>query len=395
MKLNSIINRYIFKELFPIFFVSVVFFLFLFLMARMLYIVNLIMNYNLSFKAVMMIVVLTLPSFLTYILPLSVMMSILLTTLRLSGDNEILALKTSGLSLYQLLPPVITFCVLGVAATMLMTIVIIPKTQGILISTMARQIAGNANVGLKEQTFNTNIENVIIYAGEIDTHTGSMRDIFIEDKSNPEMSVTVTAPRGLLLTDAETQMISLVLFNGEALQTNLKDKTANDMKFSKFELHYNLKEILGALDKAENNRSRKEMSLKELRDTIELTADLKNKTYYRAIVALADRFSMPFSCLFLGVLVFALGAQLQVNRKSFGLLLGFAFFLLYYILYSMGHSMAKKGQIDPWLGSWLPNLVIAVLAIYFLVQVARERELWVNKILMKLHIYIVSFGKQA
>lgn len=395
MKLNSIINRYIFKELFPIFFVSIIFFLFLFLMARMLYIVNLVMNYNLSFKAVMMIIALTLPSFLTYILPLSIMMSILLTTLRLSGDNEILALKTSGLSLYQLLPPVLTFCVMGVLVTMLMTIIIIPKTQGLLISTMARQIANNANIGLKEQTFNTNIENVIIYAGEIDTHNASMRDIFIEDKSNPEMSVTVTAPRGLLLTDVKTQVVSLVLFDGEILQTNLKNKTANDMKFSKFELHYDLKEILGVLDKAENNRSRKEMSLKELRNTIELTAELKNNTYYRAIVALVDRFSMPFSCLFLGVLVFALGAQLHVNRKSFGLLLGFVFFLLYYILYSMGHSMAKKGQIDPWLGSWLPNIVIGVLAVYFLVRVAREKELWINKILMKLHTYIVSFGKQA
>lgn len=395
MKLNSIINRYIFKELFPIFFVSVIFFLFLFLMARMLYIVNLVMNYNLSLKAIAVIIMLTLPSFLTYILPLSVMMSILLSTLRLSSDNEILALKTSGFSLYQLLPPVLAFCVLGVVLTMLMTIMIIPRTQGLLMSTMAQQIAANANVGLKEQTFNTNIENVIIYAGEIDTHTGNMYNIFIEDKSNPDVSVTVTAPRGLLLTDAESQTISLVLFDGEALQTNLKDKTANDVKFSKFELHYDLKDILGALQKAESNKNRKEMSLKELRKTIELTAELKDKTYYRAIVALADRFSFPFSCLFLGVLVFALGAQLHVNRKSFGLLLGFVFFLLYYILYSMGHSMAKKGQIDPWMGSWLSNIVIAVLAIYFLVKVAREKELWVNKILMKLYAYISSFGKQT
>lgn len=395
MKLNSIINRYIFKELFPIFFVSVIFFLFLFLMARMLYIVNLVINYNLSLKAIIIIIGLTLPSFLTYILPLSVMMSILLSTLRLSGDNEILALKTSGFSLYQLLPPVLAFCLLGVVLTMFMTIMIIPKTQGLLISTMTQQIAANANVGLKEQTFNTNIDNVIIYAGEIDTHSGSMSNIFIEDKSNPEVSVTVTAPRGLLLTDAGSQTISLVLFDGEALQTNLKDKTANDVKFSKFELHYDLKEILGVLEKAENNKNRKEMSLKELRKTIELTAELKDKNYYRAIVALADRFSFPFSCLFLGVLVFALGAQLHVNRKSFGLLLGFVFFLLYYVLYSMGHSMAKKGQIDPWMGSWLANVVFAVLAIYFLVQVAREKELLVNKILMKLYAYAASFGKQT
>lgn len=395
MKLNSIIYRYIFKELLPIFCVSVIFFLFLFLMARMLYIVNLIMNYNLSFRAVLSVVGLMLPSFLTYILPLSVMMSVMLTMLRLSSDNEILALKTSGLSLYKLLPPVLAFCVLGLAVTMLMTVVIIPKTQGMLFSTMAKQMAANVNIGLQEQTFNVAIENVTIYAGEIDSQTGLMRDIFIEDKSNPEMAVTVTAPRGILSTDAAAQVVSLVLFDGEALQTNIKNKTANNMRFTQFELHYDIKGLLGVLDDAENKKDRKEMSLKELRDTIELTADLKNRTYYRAMTALADRFSMPFACLFIGVLAFALGSQVHVNRKSFGALLGFMAFLLYYILYSMGHSMSKKGQIDPILGSWLPNIVIGVLAVYFLVQVAREKELWINKMLYKLNNYIVSFGKQV
>lgn len=395
MKLNTIINRYIFTEMFPVFFVSVIFFLFLFLMARMLYIVNLILNYDLSLAAVLSIVVLTLPSFLTYVLPLSVMMSVLLTTLRLSGDNEILAFKTSGLSLYQLLPPVIAFCLLGLIVTMFMTIAVIPKTQGMLLSTMAKQMADNINIGLKEQAFNAGIKDVVIYAGEIDPHTGSMRNIFIEDKSNPEMSVTLTAPRGFIVTDAAAKMVSLVLLDGEALRTNVKSKTSNDMKFTRFEVHYDLKELLGALDSADRQKSRKEMSLQELRKTIELTADLKNNTYYRARTALADRFSMPFACLFIGVLAFALGAQLHVNRKSFGLLLGFVFFLVYYILYSMGHSMAKKGQIDPWLGSWMPNIVIGILAVYFLVQVAREKELWINKMLLKLNAYMASFGKQA
>lgn len=395
MKFNSIINRYIFKELLPVFFVSVAFFLFLFLMARMLYIVNLVINYNLSFKAVVAVIALTLPSFLTYILPLSVMMSVMLTMLRFSSDNELLALKTSGLSLYKLLPPVLAFCILGLLVTMLMTIIIIPKTQGMLFATMAKQMAANVNIGLQEQTFNASIENVVIYAGKINPETGEMLDIFIEDKSNPEVALTVTAPRGKLSSDVGTKTISLVLYDGEALHTNVKNKTANDLKFTHFELHYDLKDILGALDSADKGRNRREMSLKELRDTIELTADLKNRTYYRAMTALADRFSMPFSCLFIGILAFALGAQLQVNRKSFGALLGFMAFLLYYILYSMGHSMAKKGQMDPWLGSWLPNIVIGVLAIYFLVQVAREKELWINKMLLKLNNYIVSFGKQV
>lgn len=394
MKLNSIINRYILREMLPVFFVSVVFFLFLFLMARMLYIVNLIMNYDLNFKAVIVIIGLTLPTFLTYIIPLSVMMAVLLTTLRLSGDNEILALKTSGLSLYHLLPPILTFCILGLVVTLVMTLFVIPKSQGMLISHTARLIASNVNVGLKAQTFNSNLsKDIVIYAGQIDPASGNMTDIFIEDKRNPEMSVTVSAPKGKLLSDSRAQMVSLLLYNGEILQTNIEDKSSNSLKFADYEMHFDLKELLSTLDNV-SEKDRKEMSIRELRDTIEMTAELKNRTYYRALVQLSDRFAMPFSCLFLGILVFALGAQLHVNRKSFGLLLGFIFFLLYYVLYSMGHSLAKKGQIIPWLGSWLPNIVICVLAVYFLIEVAREKELWINKVLLRIYSYMASFGKQ-
>lgn len=377
----------------PVFCISVMFFLFLFLMARMLYIVNLIMNYNLSFKGVMTIIALTLPSFLTYILPLSVMMSVLLTTLRLSTDNEILALKTSGVSMYQLLPPVLVFCFLGFVLTTFMTVIVVPRTQGMLFATMAQQVAENVNIGLQEQTFNTTIKDVVIYAGEIDPQSGTMRNVFIEDKSNPEVSVTVTAPRGIILTDREVKQVSLVLYNGEVVHTNVKNKTANDIKFTKFELHYDLKSLLTSLNEEDEGKDRREMSIQELRETIELTAELKDRTYYRALVALSDRFSMPFGCLIMGVLAFSLGGQLQVNRKSFGFLLGFIFFLLYYVLYSMGHSLAKKGQIIPWLGSWLPNMIVGVIAVYFLIQVAREKELWINKLLLKLYTYIVSFGK--
>ena len=93
MKTNSIINRYIFTEMIPLFVINVVFFTFIFLMTKILDITNLIVNYSLSLPAVFLVLVYSVPYFLVFVIPMSIMISILLTFLRLSNDNEIMPLK--------------------------------------------------------------------------------------------------------------------------------------------------------------------------------------------------------------------------------------------------------------------------------------------------------------
>ena len=83
MKLNSITNRYILKEMFVPFSINMFVFAFLFLMTQMIEIANWIVNYNLNIWAVLSIILFTMPTFLIFIIPMSVMMAILLTFLRL------------------------------------------------------------------------------------------------------------------------------------------------------------------------------------------------------------------------------------------------------------------------------------------------------------------------
>ena len=99
MKINSILNRYIFRELFAPFGVILIFFTFVFLMAEMLKITNLVVNYNVGLFTILQILALSTPFFFMFVIPMSVMMAILLTFLRMSSDNEILAMKTGGVNL--------------------------------------------------------------------------------------------------------------------------------------------------------------------------------------------------------------------------------------------------------------------------------------------------------
>ena len=75
MKINSIVNRYIFKEMILPFVINLCFLTFIFLMTKMLDITNLIVNYKVSFWSIVLILVYTMPFFLEFIIPMSIMMA--------------------------------------------------------------------------------------------------------------------------------------------------------------------------------------------------------------------------------------------------------------------------------------------------------------------------------
>ena len=102
MKFNSIINRYLLKEMLPPFIINVSFLLFIFIMTKILDITNYIVNYKISLLVVLSMLFYTLPFFLQFVIPMSLMIAVLLTFLRMSGDNEIIALRASGFSIYFL-----------------------------------------------------------------------------------------------------------------------------------------------------------------------------------------------------------------------------------------------------------------------------------------------------
>ncbi|MGD9017719.1 MAG: LptF/LptG family permease, partial [Desulfobacterales bacterium] len=104
--MKTVIHRYIWSELIPPFLVNLVFFIFIFIMAELLKIINLMVNYRAGVGSVGLIIVYAMPQFLMFILPMAAMMSVLLTLIRMTGDSEIVALKSGGVGIGCLVPPV-------------------------------------------------------------------------------------------------------------------------------------------------------------------------------------------------------------------------------------------------------------------------------------------------
>lgn len=390
MKTNSIIDRYLFKELFPPFLINLGFFTFVFLMARMLKITDLIVNYHVGLLIVLKILLYSIPYFLMYVVPMSTMMAVLLTFLRLSSDNEIIALKTGGVSLYRLLPPVLMFCLIGFLLAYFMAVYGMPRGRQVIKELTFKVFSSNLDIGLKERTFNDSFNGVMLYINKIDINNKTLIDVFIEDKRDEKMVSTVIAPKGKLFSESGNLAFHLKLYDGVINQVELDKHSAHSLSFDTYDLRLDLKKPLAAAGPQKGHR---EMSVSELRQYLE-KAPQKHAYYYKVLIEFHKKFSIPAACFAMGLLAVPLGIHSKRSKRSSGLILGLVFFLLYYLLLSAGFVFGETGAYPPLIGMWLPNVIMGGLGLFLLVRTASERPVQIGFLAQQVQRLMYRSGRK-
>ncbi len=321
-------------------------------MSQLLEIANMVVNYRVSMSSVLWMIIYSMPFFLQFTIPMSVMVTVLLTLLKLSFENEIIALTSSGIRISTLVPPIFLLCMIGCLCTGVMTLFGDPWGR-LSTKKMVHELAkANVTIGLKERVFVDTFKDMVIYIGNIDINQGELKNIFIEDHRNPKTMSTVTAPLGNLIHSKDKYMLVLRLFNGSIIQTDMNRQEVHSIYFSTYEIHLDFTEAEAALKKV--TKTRKEMSLKELSDYINAFPQ-KNREYFTAKVKWHEKFAIPFACFSLAFVSFPLGIQQLTRKKTARLGLGLVFFILYYIMLSAGWTLGETNMLPPLIALWMPN----------------------------------------
>ncbi len=370
MRINTIIHRYIFWELLPPFGISLIFFTFIFLMTRVIEIMNLIVNYRVGLSVIGWMILYTLPFFTVFIIPMSIMMSVLLTFLRLSGDNEILAFKNGGLSVYDLLPPVMLFCLVGAMLTASVILYGLPWGRMSIKKLMVQVATTSLDIGIKERTFNDSFKGVMLYVNKMDAKTKILSDVFIEDSRTPDAVITVVAPKGRMESNPDTHQFLLRLYEGTVNQVDVKSRSVNTVGFDTYDIHLDTRQATAVVKSGPKHPE--EMSLTEIRQYLAESTE-KDSEYYKTLMEFHKKFSMPFACIALGILATPLGIQSISSRRSFGISMGIFFFLIYYILLAAGWAFGKDGIYPPLVGMWVPNIVTTGVGILMLYRANHEK----------------------
>jgi lipopolysaccharide export system permease protein len=305
-------------------------------------------------------------------------MAILLTFLRLSSDKELVALKAGGVNIYGLIPPVLLFCVMGIALSSIMTVYGMPWGTISTKTLTFRVAASHVDAGLKERTFNDSFKDVMLYINKIDLKKKILKDVFIEDKRSQNIVSTVMAPKGTLISEPDKLEIHLKLYNGAINQVDLENRSAHSINFKTYDVDLDLKKTLTESNGGPKNED--EMSFDELKAYLKTFAQ-KNEQYYSALIELNKKFSIPFACLALGILAVPLGIQSESAKRSTGLGMGMIFFLIYYLMLSAGSVFGEAGVYPPAIGMWVPNVVMGGIGLFLLVRVNDDRPVSIKSAL--------------
>ena len=122
----KIITRYILKEILTPYGITLLVFTLIFLIGNLMQLIEMIVQKGVGLLDIGRLLGYTLPFLFVYIIPMTFFISILLGFLRLSSDNEVTALKASGVGFAQLFPSVFFLSLAGYLVTSFMAMVAQP-----------------------------------------------------------------------------------------------------------------------------------------------------------------------------------------------------------------------------------------------------------------------------
>jgi lipopolysaccharide export system permease protein len=365
--MKKTLYAYIFKEIPPPFLVGMATFTFVLLMGRFLKLAEMVVEKGVPLSDVIWMVVYLLPSFWLYTIPMALLLAILLAFGRLSGDSEVTAMKSCGISLYGLLPPPLAFSLLACAACLGVTIYAVPWGNTSFKKLLIDVAQASAGVVVMEKVFNDAFPGMVIYAESFQPKGQTMSGIIIHDERDPREPATIFAKGGTLISDPRAHSIEFHLKDG-SIHRSAEGGGYRMVDFQEYNLRVALSKPGAVLEKGES-----EMTLAELSDPPPRRFDAKQLLTMQ--LEYHSRLALPFSCLVFALLAMPLGIQNRRSGKAAGFSLSIGILLLYYIALSAFKTLGERSILPPSLACWAPNLLFLVLAVYLFYKTAAEEPL--------------------
>ena len=365
--------RYIIREIWPTFLASLFVFIFIMMAARMLSITELIVTRGVRLSQVAGMVLFLLPDILTFAFPAVTLMSVVVAFLRLSADSEIIAMKSSGISLYQMLPPVITFSLAAFLACLAITVFAAPWGNRSFKDVLFKIAETKADLGIKERIFCEPFGNLVFYVNSFSREERRLKDVFVVDRRDQEMTNTIVSDEAQIIMRPAERTITLLFLKGTIFLVEKSLEASRTIKFNTYALNIGLRDVLA--DLSSRKKAPHELSVSQLIAQLKNTPDT-HEEYSRTMRELLEKLSIPLAVFFMGIIGVPLGAQIRGRGRSTGVSVSLMVFSVFYLILMIIRSVCSTGALSPAFGVWIPDLFLIVSVIYLLRRASNERPIY-------------------
>ncbi len=356
------IDLYLMGEVAGPFMGGLIFFTFLFLMFQMLRLAEFFIVHGVKLSILGRITFLLTLQFLPNALPIAFLVAVLVGFGRLSSDNELVALKASGVGILRLALPVSILATIVVALSLALNLEWSPwserESRKLIVKISNTKVVSS----LKEGTFTSGFFDMLVFAESVDRKTNKMSRVFIYDEREPKNPLTVVAQSGEFLqvrSDAEIGMSAVLkLYNGNIHRNDVANGTYSKIDFGEYRLWLKIHDGAAQLFESESTVPYDDM-MRRIRQNGLDTDDgrhMRGELARRIGIAMA-----PLLFVFYGI---GFGTFRTRAIRAGAALISFLTLLVYWGIQVYGASATHRGVIHPYLAMSLPNIAIALAAIF-------------------------------
>ncbi len=357
----TIITRYILKELWVPFALSVAVLGFLLVTQQALRLIDLLVNRGVDIGVLLQIFATLLPAFFVITLPVAALMAAIGAFNRLSADREITALRAAGSSIRRLLWPAGVFAAGLCALTYALALFGQPWSGTSFRSLTTDLLKQHATLAIVEGAFNQSLAGMTLYVERVPS-ANQIEGVLIVDERADGSEWVVLADRGAFLSGG-VEGATLRLHDGSIHRT-LADGAGDRYQLARFET-YELRldaSRLGLADEPDDAPQSMAALRARAADERRQTGRVSPETE-RALFTAHKDLAFPLATFWFGLL----GVPLGLLTGHSGRMSGFGFGILvvggYYLLLIGANSVAANAWLPMLAAAWLPNLILAVAAV--------------------------------
>ena len=322
----------------------------------------------------MMFMVYVLPIAMAFTIPWAALVSIMLVFGRLSADNEITAMRACGVSILQIVAPIIMLTFLLTCICLYLQLEVGPRYLG-KAQTVVKSVAVDHPLALFEPGIPIDFNDFNMYIDQKNPDTGEIKGIQVYrlNKNNRRIEQDVTASSGKVVVDKEAQVMHIILQNATIIAYENDDDPHPRRSFGKemsFTIEYgkqfNSKRI-SLRDKhlGYEGLYARSIMMRQRNDT-ERICEIETELNQRVALALA-----PMAFLLLG-----LPTAIRTSRRetSIGLFLSVLLAGLYFGSVLVSDSLKSFVWAFPQYIVWIPPALYQIFGAIYIMKIARRRR---------------------
>jgi len=357
----KILDRYVSREVLGPFILGILGFVMVMIVDLLFTFVDLIINRGVPLGVMGQLLLYKLPAIMIMTFPVATLFGVTMCLGRLSHDNELSALRTSGVPFTRIAVPILIISLLVSLFSFYLNEKVVPFANHRSEKLIRQILMKNPLPEVRSDLFFKDAYNRHFYIGSINTKTRELLRVMVYELTGENLPQVTTAEK------AKLENLKLKLKNGVIHKFDADGHLAYEATFTDMQINMNEDPVT-----ISEQRSPSEMDSGELRSQIQVfekggmsTAALATDLYMK--------YSVPFTSFIFALIGLPLAIPGLRSSRTWGMVVTIVMIFTFYVFASVFRSLGRGGILPPYLAAWTPQLIFGILGVIFIIREVKHR----------------------